>query len=73
MGAYNSLAFDSLGNPHISYYTFYHVAYATRTGASTWVTEDIQSKDMTKYSPTTLVIDSNDMPMVPRPKRATAV
>ena len=65
--SYNSLAFDSAGNPHISYYDFWSVVYASRTGASTWTHEDVISRDMSEYQPTTLVFDSSDRPMIAVP------
>jgi len=64
VGPYSSLALDSDGNPHISYFDISNHAlkYASRWGSSDWVTETVDSGDVGVYC--SLALDSNNNPHI---------
>jgi hypothetical protein len=70
-GRWNSLAIDSQGNPHISYYYFLAPGFETPTGAlmyarrsaGNWVIEYVDSVG-TIGEYTSLVLDANDNPHI---------
>lgn len=65
MGAYNSIAVDSSGHPHISYYdwTYYDLKYAYFNG-SNWVITTVDGAGVDCGNYTSIALDSNDRPHI---------